>query len=164
MKPSLEDEQSFFALTSGVFAGSSSSNLKITDIDPRPSVDQRGYRRSEGFGIKSQAVVEPEWSNHVGMLHGAACAWLVDTCTSAALVALHTETFWGLPMLSGVSTSLETKFFHPVPVGTKIKVNCKVLQLTPVIGCIQCDILNEDDRLLAIGYNTKTWRRMKSKL
>ena len=29
------------------------------------------------------------------------------------MVALHTETFWGLPMMAGVSVNLNTDYYHP---------------------------------------------------
>lgn len=37
-------------------------------------------------------------------------------CTSGAIIAIMTDTFWAPPMLSGVSIDLNVQYFHPVPV------------------------------------------------
>lgn len=165
MRPTDEQQQAFLAATRGLFGGDSAARLSIRDVGVLPEADDHGHRRRvEGFGVSFQGVVEPGWSNHLGMMHGAAYCWLVDTCTSATLVALSTDTFWGAPNLSGVSVSMDVKYLHPAPVGSTVIVRCTVLKINLTLACVQCDIMDETERVLATGLHVKTWRPSRSKL
>ena len=52
-----------------------------------------------------------------------------NSCTSAALIGLHTPTFWGPPMLSGVSLAIDMQYFAPallsVPVIPSARIQLK---------------------------------------
>lgn len=86
---------------------------------PLPSGPSRGDTQTEmeGEGPKgSSGLTRAEWSNYVRGLDGGAAAWLIDMCGSAALTGLHTPTFWGPPMVSGVSINLEVAYIKHAPV------------------------------------------------
>jgi acyl-coenzyme A thioesterase 13 len=53
--------------------------------------------------------------NPLGNLHGGAAATLVDTVTSASLALLATDSFWGYPMISGVSLTLDMQYYNACP-------------------------------------------------
>lgn len=48
-------------------------------------------------------------------MHGAAASWIVDNVTSSVLFMLHTPTFWGPPMLTGVSLALDMSYYDAAP-------------------------------------------------
>lgn len=54
--------------------------------------------------------------NALGNLHGGAAATLIDTVSSASNAMLATESFWGIPMLSGVSITLDMQYYNACPV------------------------------------------------
>lgn len=54
--------------------------------------------------------------NPLGSLHGGAAATLIDTVSSASNALLATDSFWGTPMLSGVSVTLDTQYYNACPV------------------------------------------------
>jgi hypothetical protein len=41
---------------------------------------------------------------------------LTNSVTSAAIICIMTDTFWGPPMVSGVTLNLNIDYFHPAPV------------------------------------------------
>jgi acyl-coenzyme A thioesterase 13 len=53
--------------------------------------------------------------NPLGNLHGGAAATLIDTVSSASNALLGTESFWGPPMLSGVSLTLDMVYYNACP-------------------------------------------------
>lgn len=53
--------------------------------------------------------------NPFGNLHGGAAATIIDTVSSASLSLLATESFWGHPMISGVSLTLDMAYYNACP-------------------------------------------------
>lgn len=94
--------------------------------------------------MRYEGVVTEDMTNLIGNIHGAAISWLVDTLTSAALVHLHTPTFWGPPMMAGVSLSMETQYLHPVTLGTDLIIDIQVLKCTPTLANLRCEVSNHN--------------------
>jgi len=36
-------------------------------------------------------------------------------CTTAAIITIHTPTFWSAPMLGGVTLALDMQYLNPAP-------------------------------------------------
>lgn len=53
--------------------------------------------------------------NPLDQLHGGAAATLIDTVNSASLAVLATENFWGRPMLTGVTLTLDLVYYNACP-------------------------------------------------
>lgn len=64
--------------------------------------------------------------------------------TSAALVHLHTPTFWGPPMMAGVSLSMEIQYLHPVGLGSELIIDVQVLKCTPTLANLRCEVRNHN--------------------
>lgn len=79
--------------------------------------------------------------------------------TSVAIIYILTETFWGPPMVSGVTVNLNIDYFHPAPVyvdffppppgqpvapandrGTKIRVDVTIVKLTTTLANTLCEV------------------------
>jgi acyl-coenzyme A thioesterase 13 len=99
-----------------------------------------GKGKGRGKGKRANALFFSEWTNIVGAMHGAAAGWLVDTCTTAALVSLSTPTFWGPPMIGGVSLTLDMSYFNPAPEGIKLRIVVTVERLSPTLANTRCDV------------------------
>ncbi|CAD6568212.1 MAG: hypothetical protein TREMPRED_004361 [Tremellales sp. Tagirdzhanova-0007] len=141
----------------------SSSRFELTDIDPLPEADAKGRRKAEGWTVSWQGVVDGAWTNYIGNLHGAAAAWIVDTCTSAALIGLHTPTFWGPPMMSGVSVAMDMQYLAPAPQYTELLVVVEVIRLTTTLANTKCDIKDlKTGKLYVSGTHIKAWKALDS--
>jgi acyl-coenzyme A thioesterase 13 len=53
--------------------------------------------------------------NPLDQLHGGAAATLIDTVNSASLAVLATESFWGPPMLTGLTLTLDLAYYNACP-------------------------------------------------
>ncbi|GFZ52108.1 hypothetical protein JCM24511_09881 [Saitozyma sp. JCM 24511] len=135
--------------------------------------DHRGLAGVSDFGsvkttkldICQEEQIFQHWTNIVGTLHGAASAWIVDTCTSAAMVAIHTDTFWGPPMMAGMTLSMELQYLHAAPLGTKLKIAVTILKCTETLANLRCEIADlETGKLFVVGNHLKTWKPLKAKL
>jgi len=160
MKPTTESKQFYSSLFDIVtWNADLARSLEIVDHDPFPEPDERGWRRVEGWGMVFEGAVRKEWTNFVGGLHGAAASFIVDTTTSAALIAIHTPTFWPPPLLGGLSLALDIEYFHPAKVGTKLRIKVKFLRCTTTLANIRCDVEDAaSGRMLFSGKHLKAWK------
>ncbi|AFR96680.2 hypothetical protein, variant [Cryptococcus neoformans var. grubii H99] len=156
------DQELFQAITTSAgFAPSLARSIKIIDTDDIPPEDVNGRRKVDGWKMRYKAVVTGDMTNLIGNIHGAAISWLVDTLTSAALVHLHTPTFWGPPMMAGVSLSMEIQYLHPVGLGSELIIDVQVLKCTPTLANLRCEIKTMDSgKIIAVGTHLKTWKPM----
>ncbi|OWZ70409.1 hypothetical protein AYX14_04164 [Cryptococcus neoformans] len=139
------DQELFQAITTSAgFAPSLARSIKIIDTDDIPPEDVNGRRKVDGWKMRYKAVVTGDMTNLIGNIHGAAISWLVDTLTSAALVHLHTPTFWGPPMMAGVSLSMEIQYLHPVGLGNELIIDVQVLKCTPTLANLRCEVRNHN--------------------
>ncbi|TXT13240.1 hypothetical protein VHUM_00607 [Vanrija humicola] len=88
-------------------------NIKAEYCDPMPPLNAKGGRDAEGWRCVFSAVITEGMSNPLGNMHGGCSATIVDVMTSAAIATISSDKFWGLPMLSGVSVTLDMQYFHP---------------------------------------------------
>ncbi|RSH85705.1 hypothetical protein EHS25_003846 [Saitozyma podzolica] len=166
MKPTAEQEALWQSVaTMAVYGRDAVRTMRLIETDEVPKADDRGRRRVEGYTIAWEGRVLEDWTNIVGTLHGAASAWIVDTCTSAAMVAIHTDTFWGPPMMAGMTLSMELQYLHAAPLGTKLKIAVTILKCTETLAILRCEITDlETGKLFVVGNHLKTWKPLKAKL
>ncbi|BEJ17295.1 hypothetical protein CspHIS471_0606960 [Cutaneotrichosporon sp. HIS471] len=137
-------------------------HLTLYAAHPIPEENDRGGRNANNWQMVVQGTVQEGWVNGLGNLHGAAAAWLVDQLTSAALSRLATPTFWGPPMLGGVSIQLDMTYYNPAPTGTKVRIVVTVERMARTLANTRCDILEWDTgKRLASGTHAKAWRPAK---
>ncbi|BEJ11405.1 hypothetical protein CspHIS471_0108270 [Cutaneotrichosporon sp. HIS471] len=135
-------------------------------MDPLPPLNARGGRTvpPEGWKAIYSVLVGEDMCNHMRNLHGGAAATLVDTMTSATLALLATESFWGYPMISGVTVSLDMTYYNAAPLGTKMKLTCTVEHAGGSLANMRGELTDWDTgKLYASGTHVKTWRDMRPK-
>ncbi|WWD19352.1 hypothetical protein CI109_103811 [Kwoniella shandongensis] len=158
-----QEQQDLFQLicNHAGFAPSLADNVRIYEVDEIPPEDERGWRQIDGWKVSFEGTVGDDWTNPLGNMHGAAYAWVLDSCTSAALVATHTPTFWGLPMLSGISLNMELQYLNPAPKGTKLLIDVEIVKCTSKLANLRCDVKDmKTGKIYATGTQIKYWKAM----
>ncbi|WVQ80026.1 hypothetical protein IAT38_002127 [Cryptococcus sp. DSM 104549] len=165
VSPTEEDQAEFQRIAgSAGFGTSLVKSFRVHELDEVPEADAKGRRRLDGWRMSFQGVVTPDMTNLIGNLHGAAVTWLLDTCTSAAMCIVATPTFWGPPMLSGVSLSIETQYLNPAPVGTKLLIEVEIVKCSETLANQRVEIKEVGSKkIIAVGTHLKTWRAMTVK-
>ncbi|KAI9634375.1 uncharacterized protein MKK02DRAFT_37906 [Dioszegia hungarica] len=160
MKPTEEHEAAWQAFAQVMrFNSSAVKYLQISELDEFPVADKRGRKMIDGWKINWEGKIPPEWDNGNGSMHGAQSAWLVDVCTSAAILLHTTDEFWGPPLRAGVSLNINMTYYHPAIIGTDILVEVEVLKCSATTANLSCNILEKGTRkLLASGTHLKAWR------
>jgi acyl-coenzyme A thioesterase 13 len=69
-------------------------------------------------------TILPKLCNRGGNLHGGAAAALFDILTSTVLLTVAKPGYWDM---LGVSRTLTVTFLRPIPLGTKVFVDCEVV-------------------------------------
>ncbi len=69
-------------------------------------------------------AVKPSFCNKVGNLHGGIATTLLDNLTTLVLLTIAKPGYWDT---FGVSRTLTTTFLRPLPVGSKVLVDCEVV-------------------------------------
>ncbi|GAA5832906.1 hypothetical protein JCM3766R1_007087 [Sporobolomyces carnicolor] len=131
--------------------------LDGADGDTKPT-------RSAQSTVSCRVKVEQDMCNVAGNLHGGCGAWLVDHCSSLALLALSggDEQRW---TTSGVSTNLNLNYLKAAPeltadrvfqLGTNLNIVTEVLNFGRVTSLLETKIYNADsNQLLTVGWHTK---------
>ncbi|KAK3398633.1 HotDog domain-containing protein [Sordaria brevicollis] len=91
-------------------------HLKIVSTDPALPHPKTYFRYT----------VQPQHCNRLGNLHGGCIATLFDYCTTMPLALVSKPGFW---YYLGVSRTLNTTYLRPIPVGTKIFIECEVVAI-----------------------------------
>ncbi|GAA5894759.1 PaaI family thioesterase [Sporobolomyces salmoneus] len=126
--------------------------LDGTDGDTKPT-------RSAQSSVSCLVKVEQDMCNVSGNLHGGCGAWLVDHCSSLALLALSGDGRWET---SGVSTNLNLNYLKAAPLGTNLRIVTEVLNFGRVTSLLETKIYNVDTKqLLTVGWHTKQDPQMK---
>ncbi|KIW27532.1 uncharacterized protein PV07_07262 [Cladophialophora immunda] len=68
----------------------------------------------------------PMYGTRMGNASGAAITLIHDICTTMAMAPLATKDFWHF---GGVSRVLSVTYLRPTKVGTKVLIECEVLQV-----------------------------------
>ncbi|WWC63614.1 uncharacterized protein I303_106219 [Kwoniella dejecticola CBS 10117] len=159
-KPTQEDQEFFQRITGSAGYGAHlTKHFSILEIDDVPPTDARGWRKVDGFKMSFRGVVTEEMSNLSGNMHGAAYSWILDTCSSATLIAIHTPTFWGLPDFAGVTLTMELQCLNPASMGTKLLIEVEIVKCSVRLANLRCDIKNlETGKPYATGTHLKIWK------
>lgn len=78
----------------------------------------------EKQSVQYAFTVEPVLCNKLGNLHGGAASTLFDTLTTTALLTIAEPGYWDT---LGVSRTLTITFLRPLPLGTKVFLDCEVV-------------------------------------
>ncbi|BEI88128.1 uncharacterized protein CcaverHIS019_0108460 [Cutaneotrichosporon cavernicola] len=137
-------------------------------MDPIPPLNKRGGRNlaPEGWASVYSVIITQDMCNPLDQLHGGAAATLIDTVNSASLAMLATEDFWGLPMLTGVTLTLDLAYYNACPAGTKAKLAVTIEHLGGSLCNLRGELSDwETGRRFVSGSQVKTWRDLgKAKL
>ncbi|GMK54837.1 hypothetical protein CspeluHIS016_0114230 [Cutaneotrichosporon spelunceum] len=136
-------------------------------MDPIPPLNTRGGRSlgPEGWRSMYSVVITDDMCNPLGNLHGGAAATLIDTGNSASLAVLATDEFWGLPMLTGVTLTLNLTYYNACPVGTKVRLTVTIEHLGASLCNLRGELSDwETGKLFVVGSHVKTWRDLRAKL
>ncbi|GAA5996981.1 PaaI family thioesterase [Rhodotorula paludigena] len=119
--------------------------------------------RSASATVTCYLTVDETCCNPSGNAHGGFFAWLVDHCSSLAVLALSGPgEKW---VTSGVSTNLQLYYTGAAPVGTKLRIVNKVLQQGRVTTLTETRILDDaTGKLLVLGTHVKQDPQRRSKL
>ncbi|KAK1756000.1 putative thioesterase superfamily member [Echria macrotheca] len=93
--------------------------------------------------------VQPPHLNSLGNMHGGCTATLFDLCTSSALFLVSRPGFWNY---LGVSRCLNVTYLKPLPVGTRVLVECEVVSIGRRLAHLRGVIC--DDEGLGVVYAT----------
>ncbi|KAL1413490.1 hypothetical protein Q8F55_001264 [Vanrija albida] len=165
MLPATQEDKDYFDEVVGGshFARDFLDVLKPYAFDLVPAVNSRGMRRVDGWKAVYEATVTKDVTNFFGFMHGAAHAWLVDTCTSAAIVQNHAPGFWDGQMLGGVSVNLDMQYFNPASIGTRLRIIVTIERINSTLANLRCDISEWDTgKRISSGVHTKAWRGGKA--
>ncbi|KAI5452297.1 hypothetical protein NCC49_000861 [Naganishia albida] len=131
--------------------------LRITEVkleDEDGAAQQGGKVPRKKAKVFVETVVRKDFLNPVGVLHGAATAYIIDICSSLPLMALSTSDFWS--GLGGLSQSMSILYHAPAPEGTKLKIISETLNVGGRIANMRCEIRNaENNKLIASGFHSK---------
>ncbi|RSH80403.1 uncharacterized protein EHS24_008980 [Apiotrichum porosum] len=142
-------------------------HFRAVSAMPMPPLNQRGGRDAEGWTAVYEAIVQPEWINGRGGMHGAAACWIVDMITGTTLSRMRTDT-WGL---GGPSIAIDMTYYDPAPVrtvdellaflsltlsrGTRLLITASIERMGGALGTARCVIANaETGKNIAAGLHT----------
>ncbi|WVW85306.1 hypothetical protein I302_107344 [Kwoniella bestiolae CBS 10118] len=156
-KPTQEDQDFFQSITGSAGYGSHlSQHFTIHEIDEVPPEDERGWRKVDGFKVSFRGKVTDDMSNLSRNMHGAMYSWILDTMTSAALIAIHTPTFWGLPDFAGVTLTMELQCLNAAPVNTELLIQVEIVKCSLRLANVRCEIKDFDTgKIYATGTHLK---------
>ncbi|KAK6910967.1 hypothetical protein I203_105002 [Kwoniella mangroviensis CBS 8507] len=159
-KPTAEDQEFFQRIIGSAGYGNHlSKHFTIYEIDEVPKEDERGWRKVDGFRMSFIGKVTEDMSNLSGNMHGAMYSWIVDTMTSATIIAIHTPTFWGLPDFAGVTLTMELQCLNAAPLNTELLIEVEIIKCSVKLANLRCDIKNlKSGKVYATGTHLKMWK------
>ncbi|GAA5924089.1 PaaI family thioesterase [Sporobolomyces koalae] len=135
--------------------------VDVTGVELIGQENQTRATRTAQSTVTLSITVTEDMCNPLGNLHGGCGAWLVDHCSSFALLALAGDgERW---TTSGVSTNLNLNYLKAAPIGTRLKIVTEVLNFGRVTSLLETKIFNaETNQLLTVGWHTKQDPQVKS--
>lgn len=97
-------------------------------------------------------TVVPKLCNKAGSLHGGAASTLLDTLTSTALLSIAKAGYWET---LGVSRTLTVTFLRPLPLGTKVFVDCEVVAVGKSMANLKGTMKNADGKVCVTCIHDK---------
>jgi acyl-coenzyme A thioesterase PaaI-like protein len=79
--------------------------------------------------------IHPSLCSRASRLHGAAAALIFDMCTTMAVAPRARADFWHF---GGFSRTLSITYFRPVEMGSRVVVECEVVQIGRTLGMCAC--------------------------
>ncbi|GAA6025040.1 hypothetical protein JCM11491_002002 [Sporobolomyces phaffii] len=147
------------SLSSAGFSRAIAKRIHLDQVDVSgvelDGPDDTKPTRSAQSVVSCTVTVEQDMCNVSGNLHGGCGAWLVDHCSSLALLALSggDDHRW---TTSGVSTNLNLNYVKAAPLGTTLRIVTQVLNFGRVTSLLETKIYNADtNALLTVGWHTK---------
>lgn len=136
-----EEEEEFQRRTPKGFgrAHGVATSIRPVAFDPLPPINSRGGRDVNGWRTIYEGVVEPNWSNIHGTMHGGCAAWLTDNLTGRATEDLGTDTWWHS---SGMSITLDMTYFSPAFIGDRVTILVTAERMSGNVAHMRCDIFN----------------------
>ncbi|KAL4903641.1 hypothetical protein BDW74DRAFT_155886 [Aspergillus multicolor] len=95
--------------------------------------------------IAFELTIAPKHCNYLGNLHGGCAATLFDVLSSMILLGVSKPGFFEL---GGVSRHLNVTYLRPVPMGTRVRLVSKVVNVGKRLALMRSEILRvyEDGR------------------
>jgi acyl-coenzyme A thioesterase 13 len=97
-------------------------------------------------------TVAPNLCNRGGNLHGGAATTLFDSLTTTALLTIAKPGFWDT---LGVSRTLTVTFLRPLPLGTKVFLDCEVVAAGKRLANLRGTMRTADGRVCATCIHDK---------
>ncbi|KIY43159.1 hypothetical protein FISHEDRAFT_54105 [Fistulina hepatica ATCC 64428] len=133
------------------FAQSIGKRLSLDEVSINPSAAEPARDECK---VVCSMTVEEDMVNGSSNLHGGCSAFLIDVCSSLALVAMSAA-MYGEPMLS-VSQSLNVVFHSPAALGDKLRIVNTTLTLGARAMSVRTEIWNDTHkRLVCSGVHIK---------
>lgn len=106
---------------------------------------------------QARAVFElevlPEMCNPMDNMHGGAVATIADMATTMAAAPASEKGFWEF---GGVSRTLSVTYLAPMPKGSTVLVDCKLVSVGGRLSLIRCAFKDRDSKaLLALAEHGK---------
>ncbi|GAA5857611.1 hypothetical protein JCM8547_004295 [Rhodosporidiobolus lusitaniae] len=138
------------------------SSLKLEGIELDGEDDTKPTKGAQAV-VECSLTVDESCCNPSGNAHGGFLAWLIDHCSSLSLLALSGPgEKW---VTSGVSTNLNVYYVGAAPVGTKLRIMTRVMNLGRVTGVLETRVENVDTgKLLCFATHTKQDPQPRAKL
>lgn len=87
-------------------------------------------------------TVPKDNQNRMGNMHGGCTASLFDLCTTLAIGLISKPGFW---FYLGVSRTLNCTYLKPIPVGSKIFIECEVTSIGKTLATIRGVMRSQSD-------------------
>ena len=140
--------------TKNRFGDSVGLRTQTTEIDFVDQDRSDTSNNSRSMRMVCELNVTEDMVNYEGTLHSGCIAYLMDMCTSVALLG-HNTMITGRPA-ARVSLALSITYLHPVPLGAKLKVVCITASPAPSNASVVGEIWDAtNNRLAAIAEHTQ---------
>ncbi|TFK69436.1 hypothetical protein BDN72DRAFT_840406 [Pluteus cervinus] len=129
--------------------------------ESRPEGDNAGTLKGTGYGEAIfELVVERDMCNVFGTLHGGCAAYIIDPCSSSALVVMGRAL--GIDG-TGVSQSMNLIWHQPAHVGAKLRIVATSMFMHGRVRTARCELWDGDRLCVSSTHSTVNQRNPKSK-
>ncbi|KAG9234575.1 thioesterase family protein-like protein [Amylocarpus encephaloides] len=91
-------------------------------------------------------LIDEQYTNLNGVMHGGAAGVIFDMCTTTALGPLARKGYWDF--LGGVTRTLGLSYLRAVPVGTKVRLHSEVIQVGKTMAMIRGKMSSLDGKIV----------------
>lgn len=134
-----------------IFGEAIQKRLRVTEVSVNKKAEEP--KKLEGR-VVLETVIEEDMLNGGGKIHGGCSAFLIDICSTMALVALSLAQTGTVSLT--VSQSLNVVFHSPGSLGDKIRIVNQTLTLGARAHSVRTEIWNvTHNRLISSGTHIK---------